>query len=317
MSMPTSNISVVIPSYNNAAYLAAAVASVRAQAVTVREIIVIDDGSTDATASVIPTLGEVQYLKQANAGPAAARNRGLALAQGDWIAFLDADDRWTPNHLLDQLQALERHPTLVLMAGDMAEVDITGQVITPSVLAKHRLLDGFAALNGAPLPNAARALLKKNFIPTGTVLVKAAVIRAAGGFPPHIRWGEDLALWVRIATLGPITCLPTVHMLRLQHGANATGATHAMLASLVEVARELRRSCRAALGEQGVDVDRLVSEAWAALGYFHFDRAEFHTARAALEHSLAERCNGRALYYRLLTSLPAGLIAQWRRRPGE
>jgi glycosyltransferase involved in cell wall biosynthesis len=285
--------------------LAAAVASVREQAVAVREIIIIDDGSTDDTATRVPSLGPVRYVHQANAGPAAARNAGLNLATGEWIAFLDADDRWTPHHLGEHLAALARYPELVLLAGDMAEVNPDGHILTASVLAKHGLRDRFLALAGAPLPNPARALLQKNFIPTGTVLVKAAVARAAGGFPAHIRWGEDLALWVRIATLGAITCLPEVHMLRLQHGANATAATQPMLAALVEVARELRQNSRGALAAQGVDIDRWLAEAYAALGYFHFDRSELAAARPAFSASLREQFNTRALYYRLLCCLPA------------
>ncbi len=307
------DISVVIPSYQSAAWLPAAIASVRAQSFPVREIIVVDDGSRDDTPAVAARIPGIVYLRQDNAGPAAARNNGIARAQGTWVAFLDADDSWTEDRLADQLAALARHPELVLVASDMREVLPDGQVLTPSVLAKHGLLARFEALAGAPLPMAARRLLEKNFIPTGTVLVQRAALTAAGGFPAHIRWGEDLALWTRIAAQGAITCLPKVHMLRLQHGANATAATRAMLVDLVTVAREVADWGRETLRPQGVDVDRLIAEACNDLGYFHFDRGELALARAALAEGLASRLTRRGLKYRLLAGLPAPLLRGLRR----
>lgn len=317
----TIDISVIIPSYQSAAWLPAAVASVRAQAVPVRELIVVDDGSRDDTAIVAARIPGIDYLRQDNAGPAAARNTGIARARGEWVAFLDADDTWTSDRLCDQIATLARHPELLLIASDMREVRSDGSVLTPSVLTKHGLLERFRALDGAPLPQAARHLLEKNFIPTGTVLVRRSALLAAGGFPAHIRWGEDLALWTRIAASGPITCLPKVHMLRLQHGANATTATRAMLVDLVTVAREVAGWGRSTLRDQGVDVDRLVADACNDLGYFHFDRGEFALARAALDEGLAARRTLRGLKYRLLARLPAPVVRGLRglaaRRGGE
>jgi glycosyltransferase involved in cell wall biosynthesis len=278
----------------------------------VREVIVVDDGSRDDTPTVAARISGIEYLRQENAGPAAARNAGIARARGRWVAFLDADDTWTPDRLADQLATLARHPELVLVASDMCEVLPDGRVLTPSVLAKHGLLARFEALAGAPLPEAARRLLEKNFIPTGTVLVRRDALLAAGGFPAHIRWGEDLALWTRIAAHAPITCLPKVHMLRLQHGANATAATRAMLVDLVTVAREVAGWGRASLRTQGVDVDRLIALACNDLGYFHFDRGEMGLARAALAEGLAARTTWRGLKYRLLASLPAPLVRRLR-----
>ncbi len=111
-------ISVIIPVYNGELYIQEAIESVFKQNYTPLEIIVIDDGSTDQTARVIKQLvGSVTYVFQPNAGPAAARNRGLAIAQGEIIAFLDADDIWTDNKLDLQISYLLTHPECDLVMG--------------------------------------------------------------------------------------------------------------------------------------------------------------------------------------------------------
>ncbi|MCB1876753.1 MAG: glycosyltransferase family 2 protein [Chromatiales bacterium] len=303
------SISAVVPSYNNAPYLPAAIGSIRSQVPAVSEIIVVDDGSTDDTARVIAQLGDgIRYLRQDNSGPSAARNRGLAQARGDWIAFLDADDQWTQDKLEKQLKALQRHPELGLIAGDMAEIDLSGTIITPSVLAKHHLQERFQALDGAPAENPVASLLEKNFIPTGTVLARRALLMEAGGFPEDIRFGEDLALWVRVAAKAPITCLADRLMLRLQHGANLTGSNERMVNDLVRVARYLRETEPEGLRSAGIDPDRLVSQSLGNLGYWLFDQGRSTEARRALRESFRELANTRAAAYWLASCLPSPVI---------
>ena len=113
-------LSVILPVFNGARYLAEAVASVGAQRYRPLEIIIVDDGSTDETASVARSLGEaVRYVYQENQGPAAARNRALAMARGELIGFIDTDDLWTRNHLRLLLASLEADPTLQLVLGQV------------------------------------------------------------------------------------------------------------------------------------------------------------------------------------------------------
>ena len=127
-------ISAVIPAYNSAAFISDALASIRHQTFPVDEIIVVDDGSTDNIEEVVRSIDPgIVYITQKNQGPSAARNRGIEAATGDWIAFLDADDQWTPHKIKNQLLALERHPELQLIASDMAEIDHNNNPITPSV----------------------------------------------------------------------------------------------------------------------------------------------------------------------------------------
>jgi len=106
-------VSCIIPVYNGERFVAEAIASVLAQTHQPVEVIVVDDGSTDATPDVVRAFGSsVQYLQQPNAGPPAARNVGIRAARGEFIGFLDADDRWRPEKLARQLALFDAEPEL-------------------------------------------------------------------------------------------------------------------------------------------------------------------------------------------------------------
>ncbi len=302
-------ISTVIPAYNSAKFIQDALISIRQQTHPVDEIIVIDDGSTDATEVVVREFGnDIIYIRQENQGPSAARNHGVQCSSGDWIAFLDADDQWTPDKIEQQLLALNTHPALHLIASDMAEINTEGRTITPSVLAKHHLLEQFQQLDGKPIPDALAALMRKNFIPTGTVLVKRTTMLKTGLFNKEVRFGEDLELWARVALDYPITCLPTVHMLRRQHNNNATSSTLPMLVDLVKVTKSIREIAGTALKKQGQSADKLVADALSDLGYWNFNHGDYQNAQKAFKASLKECLTKRAMLYSLACSVPKGLI---------
>ncbi|RYX81618.1 glycosyltransferase family 2 protein [bacterium] len=114
LSSPTPLVSIVMPAYNVAHYLNEALESIRAQTYRHYEIILVDDGSTDETAKIAQSEGDVRYFKQANQGCGGARNTGIAEAQGELLAFLDADDLWSPDKLSKQVafyQALPKTET--------------------------------------------------------------------------------------------------------------------------------------------------------------------------------------------------------------
>ncbi|MEZ0123223.1 MAG: glycosyltransferase family 2 protein [Candidatus Reddybacter sp.] len=307
-------ISAVIPTYNNADYIEEAIHSILGQTHPVAEIIVVDDGSSDNTATLIEALKQKSerliYIKQDNQGPSSARNRGIDAASGDWIAFLDADDLWTPDKIALQIAALQSEPQLKLIAADMSEMDRRGETIVASVLTQHQLLEHFQTLAGKAVPRAMAALLTKNFIPTGTVLVERACLTAAGGFNTHIRFGEDLELWAKIAADHPISCLPRVMMQRRQHGNNATQNVAPMLEGLVAVMQSLRHWGTEKLRRQGVNADHLVANALCDLGYWHFSEGNYRQARKILTASLKEQPSKRAFVYATACLLPKTLIQQ-------
>jgi glycosyltransferase involved in cell wall biosynthesis len=111
-------LSVIVPVYNGAEFLAEAIASIRTQNYSPLEIIIVDDGSTDGTASLIQSLGnDMRIFHQANSGPSAARNRGLAEATGELISFLDADDIWASDKIKSQIAYLGAHPQVEIVQG--------------------------------------------------------------------------------------------------------------------------------------------------------------------------------------------------------
>ena len=124
-------VSVVIPTYNCAHYLPAALESVLAQDYDPMEIIVVDDGSTDETQAVLQRYPEVTCIRQANGGLSNARNTGINAARGEWIALLDADDIWPPGKLEEQMQILVAHPEVALLFGDTRRFSDDGWIEAP------------------------------------------------------------------------------------------------------------------------------------------------------------------------------------------
>ncbi len=184
-------VSVIIPAYNGDRYIGEAINSILAQTYDDYEIIVVDDGSTDNTAQVIQQYGEqIQYFSQTNQGVAASRNLGLNAAKGEYIAFLDQDDLFLPQKLLDQVALLEENPSLGIANSGWQIVDQQGQV-----QAAVEPWEKIPQLKLADL-----IIWKPVFL--GAMLFRHSWLKRSGGFDTTLEQTPDVDLVLRLAALG-------------------------------------------------------------------------------------------------------------------
>ena len=187
-------VSVIIPAYNAAKYIAEALDSVLDQTLTSHEIIVINDGSPDTAElerALGPYRGRIQYLKQDNQGAAAARNTGLRAARGEFVAFLDADDTWSPNFLEEQLAFIKRSNANLVYA----DAVLVGQ----SPLAGRTFMQ-LQPSRGTVTPESLLAV--KVTVLTSTVLASKKHIFDVGLFDERLKRAHDFELWLRLARAG-------------------------------------------------------------------------------------------------------------------
>lgn len=223
-------VSVIIPAYNCQSYVGRAVQSVLDQDHRNLEIIVVDDGSTDNTVqALLPYQHQVRLLRQENAGAGAARNTGLRAAQGELLAFLDADDWWEQTRISAQLAALAAFPGSGIVFSDFAVVDSAagplmsrgirwkyGSIQDAQVTSWNRIFSSskpirwpgmqpsetqVMAYHGHILP----WLFRGNFINTCTVLMKREVFEKTGEFDQTLQTEEDYEYWLRVARAWPFT----------------------------------------------------------------------------------------------------------------
>jgi hypothetical protein len=195
-------ISVIIPTYNRCDLVQQAIDSVLAQTYQDFELIVIDDGSTDGTGDILKVrYGEkIIYVRQENKGGPVARNLGLSIAKGKYIAFLDSDDLWTPEKLARQVPILESNPEVAVVACQAWIIDGKDQKLSEIPLGINTLPSDFTVEN----------LLMFNRIPAGssTCLVRRSVLDQVGGFSQDIRFGAEWDLWLRIAQDAKLLIVP-------------------------------------------------------------------------------------------------------------
>ncbi len=191
-SFPPPKVSAIIPVYNGQNYVAEAIESVLAQTHPASECLVIDDGSTDGTRDAVSRFGDaVRYVRQARSGVSAARNRGLQLAGGEFVAFLDHDDIWRADKLALQVEAIQRaNATMVLCAIEM--VDAAGSSLgTKRLGARRDLVTGMLLFDGTETVSC-----------SSTGLARRGDLLAMGGFDPALGMSADWDLLLRVLLEG-------------------------------------------------------------------------------------------------------------------
>ena len=190
-------ISVVIPTYNRAALLRAAVQSVLGQTYDSWELVVVDDGSTDETAAYLDTLTDarVRHVVRAHSGNAAlTRNFGARAARGSHVAFLDSDDLWRPEKLVLQMEDLEARPECGWSYTGVALVDEGGRELHPAGGRPWMARRGWILEDVVDRPA---------LVATSSVLVRRQLFETVGGFNESLLRCHDLDLWIRLAEVSP------------------------------------------------------------------------------------------------------------------
>lgn len=190
-------MSVVMPVHNEVFFIDQAVESILNQTCKNFEFIIIDDGSTDDTWSILNQVSDsrVRLFRQENHGITATLNRGLKLAHGRYIARMDADDIAAPSRLADQFRYIEEHPEVVLVGSNCKVINARGQFVREAHFPEsHSALMRHLEQGRSPFPH-----------PSAMFNAKAA--RQVGGYNPSFLVAQDLDLWLRLSKMGKIACI--------------------------------------------------------------------------------------------------------------
>jgi hypothetical protein len=326
MDRQSPEISVLLSCYNGSVWLPAAITSVLGQTYTPFEFVIVDDGSTDRSWSIIQNYSDqdkrIRAIKKENTGLTDSLNVGIRAARGRWIARIDADDLNEPTRLAEQIGFLRLHPGMVLLGSGFAEIDARGSVIRVHrrPFAHGRLVRDLRRL--------------QRFFPHSSAMFRRDVALKVGGYNVRFRKAQDWDLWLRMAELGEISCLskPLVKIRKHadQISASSAGSSQFAYSAAASVCHLLRVATfpdpstasseatwleffdwvQARIVEEGSLLRR---EAWgrARALYFatgHPSLAAIRFLSAVLQSGYALRLTGERLFG---LSLPAKLAHQW------
>jgi hypothetical protein len=311
--MSTPAVSVVIPAFRVAGYIADTLDSVLAQTCQDIEILVVNDGSPDTEAlraAVVPYRDRIRYLEQPQGGPSKARNTAIAEARGDLLAFLDGDDLWAPTFLASQLAILDREPDAVLVWADSQPFGAGA--------------DGPTLMTSEPPSgdcDVAALLTARCVVFTSTVVARRRAVIEAGGFDETLHRCEDFDLWLRLALRGRLLYTREVLGRRRLHPSSQSAAPAAMLRAQIAVRQRfvqvtpLSAEVRRLADETDV---RCEAEIALAEGHRLLAAGDARAARQAFARAATSLPSFRlAATLRLLSVAPSVAVAlqRWRNGP--
>ncbi|MFY9528189.1 MAG: glycosyltransferase [Candidatus Acidiferrales bacterium] len=292
-------VSVVIPTYNSAAFLEEAIQSVLGQTYSDFEVVVVDDGSTDGTEYVVRSFGDrVSYLKQDNRGVSAARNHGIHKSQGNYVAFLDSDDFWLPGKLAEQIPLLDRDAELGLVYSDWRVTSEKG-VLEPSYLSNLAPASGYVF----------DELVRSGFILTSGTVVRRSCLDDVGDFDETLSIAQDYDLWLRICYRWKIALVnkPLV-IKRSWDGSLSSNLPKTAAERIVSFEKALKNYPDMTPPSRRRVRRQLAINYWD-VGYDHFDRMLLKEARKNFVLSLTyDWTNRRTLGYLAASCLPAPVV---------
>jgi glycosyltransferase involved in cell wall biosynthesis len=294
------SISVAVPAYNAAPWIAMTIDSVLAQTCAPLEIVVVDDGSNDATVAELERFGkEVSVIRQENGGPSAAYNRAFAAASGDYIAMCPADDVWEPQKLEWQSEALAAHPEIDIAFGHAREFGLSdAECVRPpgrGILENGRFR---------------RAMFASCLIPAPSALIRREFYERLGPFREDLAC-EDYEFWMRaLAANAVFHYEPRLLVNFRRHGGNVSSR----LLDMREMAHEVHRLYADDVGDRAFANSVLAGDL-RQIGRYHMDEGRLDRARAIYRDSLRYGVSAKALVGALTLSIP-GLAGAVRRVDG-
>jgi len=287
-------VSVIIPTYNAARYLPEALESVMGQTYKDIEVIVIDDGSTDDTGEIVQSYRardrRIRYCLQDNSGPAAARNHGMREANGDYIAFLDADDLWMPRKLEKQVTVLDRDVRIGFIYCDSLFVD-AGLREIPDYVRKIKLVRG----------DIVDDLYHDFFLMPPAVVMRVSCRSTIGYFREDMRVGEDYEYFLRLASRYRAEVIEEKLMIRRVRSDSLSRQDVVLDATNdLRTLTEFIGSNPAFHARNRRRVARRLSSCHFSLGYHYWTRGQKMQSLRHQVRSLRYRFNRRAFTYLLL-----------------
>lgn len=242
-------VSVIIPTYNRSHCVGSAIDSILAQNRSDVEIIVIDDGSTDATHAVLENYinrGVITYFRQENRGPSAARNAGIKLSRGKYVCFLDSDDILEPDSIKARLLVIQKYSKIGLVCTDFIKFKIENntKILSSNILYENKFLNSDVNKYIHNFEDGVYFFIKeisndllliRNFVSIGTVMIPKHVLDSVGTFREDITIGEDIDLWFRIVRKYEIAFIPKCTVAYLSHSSNITNNIPLYYSSTIEV----------------------------------------------------------------------------------
>jgi glycosyltransferase involved in cell wall biosynthesis len=293
-------ISVVIPVYNGANFIADTIRSVLNQTYTNYEVVVVNDGSKDGTIEQLAQFGDaIKLISIPNGGVSNARNVGIRASSGDYIAFLDADDLWVPQKLERQLAAMLRAPSVGFSCSNYM-VRAGNEDIEH--FSRFRQ-DARGIVTDVPLTSALENLIKNNFVGTcSNVMVKRQILEQSGLFDTAYRQAEDYDLWLRCAMVTDFLLISSVLMSKTTHDTNLTNNFVETLHCHEMVLMKFQRSAAVSSRPHLIPmIDAELASVRYSIGDLYFNRGKFGACSkyflAALKSQYSIRNTGRFLTY--------------------
>lgn len=305
-------VSVIIPTYNRAATIVEAVESVLSQSWCSHELIVVDDGSTDATEELLrPYTDRIHYVRKANGGFAAARNTGREAAQGEFIAWLDSDDVWLPDKLEMQVNFMLRHPEVVASSTDFSEWR-GGQILQESHIAGYYIgiarqaggvrgfyqeaewIDQKGLITNFPGYWTGKGVISQtlvwgNFVHPPTAMFRRAAMESVGFQDEKLSNNSDFDYFLRLSRLGPFGYIDRPLLLYRYSEDQFSGPKHSlsMWVSLIEIMQRIVQD------DPGAIIGR-EKEFQKRIGSMHLQLAEVQATEGRPEF-ISSLCRGMLL----------------------